>query len=127
MWIDADKLIKFILSAQDEEGGGIADRPGDMVDVFHTHFGIAGMCLSSKRNPRMCQDKHYSIVVTWISRIERYRSGLLYACQVDQRERFAENMGGAAEADRLLMTIETFTRYYVHLPNCTIVVLVIKV
>ena len=29
---------------QDPEGGGIADRPGDMVDVFHTHFGIAGLC-----------------------------------------------------------------------------------
>lgn len=27
---------------QDLEGGGIADRPGDMVDVFHTHFGVAG-------------------------------------------------------------------------------------
>ena len=25
--------------------GGIADRPGDMVDVFHTHFGIAGLSL----------------------------------------------------------------------------------
>ncbi len=41
-WIDSDKLIKFILSAQDEQGGGIADRPGDMVDVFHTLFGLAG-------------------------------------------------------------------------------------
>lgn len=27
---------------QDPEGGGIADRPGDMVDVFHTLFGVAG-------------------------------------------------------------------------------------
>ncbi|KAG6831548.1 hypothetical protein H0H92_009467 [Tricholoma furcatifolium] len=44
-WIDSDKLISFILSAQDLEGGGIADRPGDMVDVFHTHFGIAGLSL----------------------------------------------------------------------------------
>ena len=25
--------------------GGLADRPGDMVDVFHTHFGIAGLSL----------------------------------------------------------------------------------
>lgn len=44
-WIDSDKLISFVLSAQDSEGGGIADRPGDMVDVFHTHFGIAGLSL----------------------------------------------------------------------------------
>jgi len=35
----------FILSAQDAEGGGIADRPGDMVDVFHTLFGIAGLSI----------------------------------------------------------------------------------
>jgi geranylgeranyl transferase type-2 subunit beta len=44
-WIDSDALIKFILSAQDPEGGGIADRPGDMVDVFHTHFGLCGLSL----------------------------------------------------------------------------------
>lgn len=30
---------------QDPENGGIADRPGDMVDVFHTCFGIAGLSL----------------------------------------------------------------------------------
>ena len=44
-WIDSEKLINFILSAQDVEAGGIADRPGDMVDVFHTHFGVAGLSL----------------------------------------------------------------------------------
>ena len=25
--------------------GGLADRPGDTVDVFHTVFGIAGLSL----------------------------------------------------------------------------------
>ena len=30
---------------QDLDKGGIADRPGDMVDVFHTVFGIAGLSL----------------------------------------------------------------------------------
>lgn len=61
-WIDVDKLAKFILRCQvglglvsyadslansnkDPEMGGIADRPGDMVDVFHTVFGIAGLSL----------------------------------------------------------------------------------
>ncbi|KAG6331022.1 hypothetical protein ID866_8067 [Astraeus odoratus] len=44
-WIDADKLVSFILSAQDPELGGIADRPGDMADVFHTVFGVAGLSL----------------------------------------------------------------------------------
>ncbi|KAJ9626258.1 Rab geranylgeranyltransferase [Taxawa tesnikishii (nom. ined.)] len=44
-WIDADKLSEFILRCQDPELGGIADRPGDMVDVFHTVFGVAGLSL----------------------------------------------------------------------------------
>jgi geranylgeranyl transferase type-2 subunit beta len=44
-WIDGGKLAKFILECQDTERGGIADRPGDMVDVFHTNFGIAGLSL----------------------------------------------------------------------------------
>jgi geranylgeranyl transferase type-2 subunit beta len=35
-------LINFILGAQDLDDGGIADRPGDWVDVFHTVFGVAG-------------------------------------------------------------------------------------
>jgi geranylgeranyl transferase type-2 subunit beta len=34
-----------MLIYQDYEGGGISDRPGDMVDVFHTVFGIAGLSL----------------------------------------------------------------------------------
>lgn len=48
-YIDSGKLVSFILSAQDSESGGIADRPGDMPDVFHTLFGVAGLqlqCLS---------------------------------------------------------------------------------
>ncbi|OJA20093.1 hypothetical protein AZE42_07714 [Rhizopogon vesiculosus] len=44
-WIDASKLEAFILSAQETESGGIADRPGDVPDVFHTLFGIAGLSL----------------------------------------------------------------------------------
>ncbi|KAL8719727.1 MAG: hypothetical protein Q9225_003297 [Loekoesia sp. 1 TL-2023] len=44
-WIDKDRLARFILRCQDRELGGIADRPGDIVDVFHTVFGIAGLSL----------------------------------------------------------------------------------
>ncbi len=33
---------------QDEARGGISDRPEDMVDVFHTFFGIAGLSLMQK-------------------------------------------------------------------------------
>ncbi|KAL0239269.1 hypothetical protein PCE1_004957 [Barthelona sp. PCE] len=43
-YIDAEKLKGFILQAQ-YEGGGISDRPGDHVDMFHTFFGIAGLSL----------------------------------------------------------------------------------
>jgi geranylgeranyl transferase type-2 subunit beta len=33
------------LCAQDEDDGGISDRPDDMADVYHTFFGIAGLSL----------------------------------------------------------------------------------
>lgn len=44
-WINKEQLTRFILRCQDTDHGGIADRPGDMVDVFHTHFGVAGLSL----------------------------------------------------------------------------------
>eukprot|EP00038_Savillea_parva_P026670 m.55622 g.55622 ORF g.55622 m.55622 type:complete len:414 (+) comp7616_c0_seq4:72-1313(+) len=44
-WIDADKLRQFILACQDKETGGFSDRPGDLVDPFHTLFGIAALSL----------------------------------------------------------------------------------
>ncbi|KAI8935983.1 hypothetical protein NX059_007486 [Plenodomus lindquistii] len=46
-WIDGHRLAKFILQCQDPDLGGLADRPGDTVDVFHTVFGIAGLSLLS--------------------------------------------------------------------------------
>ena len=44
-WIDRAALRQFILNAQDEDDGGIADKPGNEPDVFHTFFGIAGLSL----------------------------------------------------------------------------------
>jgi prenyltransferase beta subunit len=44
-WIDGTALQSFILKCQDTDRGGISDRPGNMVDVFHTHFGICGLSL----------------------------------------------------------------------------------
>lgn len=44
-WIDKEKLAQFILNCQDADDGGIADRPGNMADIFHTFFGIAGLSL----------------------------------------------------------------------------------
>ncbi|KAK3693561.1 terpenoid cyclases/protein prenyltransferase alpha-alpha toroid [Podospora appendiculata] len=44
-YIDKDKLVGFILRCQDTEKGGISDRPGDVVDVWHTLFGLTGLSL----------------------------------------------------------------------------------
>lgn len=44
-WVDREKLIKFTLSCQDSERGGLSDRPGDMVDIWHTFFGLTGLSL----------------------------------------------------------------------------------
>jgi prenyltransferase beta subunit len=34
--------FQLTVAFEDLENGGIADRPGDVADVFHTHFGVAG-------------------------------------------------------------------------------------
>lgn len=62
-WIDEKKLRKFILAAQDDETGGIADRPGDIVDPFHTLFGICGLSLMGSNklkvvNPVFCMPQY---------------------------------------------------------------------
>ncbi|KAK0538635.1 Rab geranylgeranyltransferase [Tilletia horrida] len=44
-WIDGQRLRTFILSCQDDEVGGLADREGNVSDVFHTLFGVAGLSL----------------------------------------------------------------------------------
>lgn len=44
-FIDGKSLTSFIIKCQDDADGGIADRPGDMADVFHTFFGLAGLSL----------------------------------------------------------------------------------
>lgn len=51
-WIDFEALRRFILNCQDTDedqtGGGIADRPGNGSDVFHTYFGLAALSLMGK-------------------------------------------------------------------------------
>lgn len=44
-WIDRDALVGYILRCQDTELGGISDRPGNMVDVWHTVFGLTGLSM----------------------------------------------------------------------------------
>ena len=46
-WVNLDNLENFILHCQWDEGG-IGDRPGNEVDVFHTFFGIASLSLIDK-------------------------------------------------------------------------------
>ena len=49
-WIDQSKLEQFILNCQDPDNGGIGDRPGNEVDVFHTFFGVAALSLMGKHS-----------------------------------------------------------------------------
>jgi len=42
---DGCDALHILTTPQDDENGGIADRPGDMADVFHTYFGLCGLSL----------------------------------------------------------------------------------
>jgi geranylgeranyl transferase type-2 subunit beta len=58
-YIHRDKLVEFILHSQDPVTGGIADRPEDLPDVFHTLFGLSGLSLLGfagleQIDPRYC-------------------------------------------------------------------------
>ncbi|ORX53400.1 terpenoid cyclases/Protein prenyltransferase [Piromyces finnis] len=66
-WINKEKLINFILSCQDADTGGFSDRPGDMVDVFHTLFGVTGLSLLGYPN----LDKIDPVYCMPVSAIER--------------------------------------------------------
>ncbi|XP_015511660.1 geranylgeranyl transferase type-2 subunit beta [Neodiprion pinetum] len=63
-WIDKNELINFVLACQDPETGGFSDRPGDMVDPFHTLFGLTAISLldadSSLKpvNPTYCMPQY---------------------------------------------------------------------
>ncbi|PKY01243.1 geranylgeranyl transferase type 2 subunit beta [Aspergillus campestris IBT 28561] len=70
-WIDGSKLAAFILRCQDPENGGFGDRPGNVVDVFHTHFSVAGLSLLGfdgikEVDPVYCMPK--SITAKYLSR-----------------------------------------------------------
>lgn len=44
-WIDFNALKNYVLKCSDSDTGGIADRPGNEVDVFHTFFGLTALSL----------------------------------------------------------------------------------
>lgn len=67
-WIDQEKLKEFIMSCQDVDGG-ISDRVGNMVDVYHTFFGIAG--LSLMQYPGLAEvDPTYALPTSVVHRIK---------------------------------------------------------
>ncbi len=68
-WIDRDRLKEFILKCQDPEGGGIADKPDNMVDVFHTYFGIGGLSLLRAEPDLKMIDPVYALPVDVLRRI----------------------------------------------------------
>ena len=57
---------------QDEEDGGISDRPEDMVDVFHTFFGIAGLSLMGYPGLQSI-DPTFALPSAVIERIKRHK------------------------------------------------------
>ncbi|CAD6565878.1 MAG: hypothetical protein CYPHOPRED_000081 [Cyphobasidiales sp. Tagirdzhanova-0007] len=86
-WIDQAKLAKFILSCQDPERGGIADRPEDMADVWHTVFGLAGLALM--RHPGLQEvDPVYCLPAKYTKTITKFKSepNLIAASKVASTE-----------------------------------------
>ncbi|RLU17523.1 hypothetical protein DMN91_009758 [Ooceraea biroi] len=63
-WLDKEAITNYILSCQDVETGGFSDRPGDMVDPFHTLFGLAALSLLDEEfplkpiNPTYCMPEY---------------------------------------------------------------------
>ena len=62
-WINLDKLKEYILQCQDTENGGIGDRPGNEVDVFHTFFGLTALSLMGHYSLELI-DETYAIPVS---------------------------------------------------------------
>lgn len=55
--IDQESLLTFIMACQDEEQGGFSDRPGNLVDPYHTMFGVASLSLIC-HNAKLNSDKY---------------------------------------------------------------------
>lgn len=57
---------------QDEHNGGISDRPEDMVDAFHTFFGIAALSLMSYKGLEPI-DPVYALPVKVMQQIRQHQ------------------------------------------------------
>lgn len=67
-WISKESLEKFIINCQDEKGG-ISDKPGNMVDVFHTYFGVGGLSLMKSLKGLKTIDPTYALPVDVLIRL----------------------------------------------------------
>lgn len=57
---------------QDENDGGISDRPEDMVDAFHTFFGIAALSLMGYKGLEAI-DPVYALPVKVMQQIRQHQ------------------------------------------------------
>jgi len=64
---------------QDEEDGGISDRPDDMADVYHTFFGIAGLSLMGYAGLAAI-DPTYALPVKTVERLKAQQQQDRGAC-----------------------------------------------
>ncbi len=65
-------VFAYSLLSQDEEDGGISDRPEDLVDVYHTFFGIAALSLMGYKGLGAI-DPTYALPVEVVERLTARR------------------------------------------------------
>ena len=53
--INTEKLEEFVLQCQDEEDGGMSDRPGNTTDIFHTFFGLTALSLINHKKYNLAE------------------------------------------------------------------------
>ena len=81
--------------AQDEEGGGISDRPEDQVDVYHTFFGVAGLSLMGHPGLQPI-DPTFALPLEVVQRLrQRHQQGQAAQQQGEEEEREEEEHHGA--------------------------------
>lgn len=82
---------------QDEERGGISDRPEDMADVYHTFFGIAGLSLMGR--PGLAPiDPTFALPVEVVRRLRERREGSGQQQQTQRQAQQTQQEGQQAQA-----------------------------
>lgn len=106
-WVDQHALTRFILHCQDEDDGGISDRPDDMADVYHTFFGIAGLSLLG--HPGLAAvDPVHALPVETVARVKA-RHAAAAAAKTAGEGASASATAAAAAADAAVERSQTKT------------------